>query len=145
MSYLKAQAIGRLTKDPELKKAGATDLCSFSIAISRKYKGENKVIFMDCKSWGAQALTVKEYCKKGQQVHVEGNLEQEEWIGQDGTSKTKFVISASTVTFLGSKEGAKQDETPAVMPMARRKNPVPDLVEPGNGQGKFLDDNDLPF
>ena len=46
--------MGRLTKDPELRQAGDTPVCSFRIACDRDYKnkaGETETDFLDVVVW----------------------------------------------------------------------------------------------
>lgn len=52
---------GRLTADPEIKTAGESRYCKFSIACERpKHKGEEKaeVDFFDCIAWNRNADVV---------------------------------------------------------------------------------------
>jgi single-strand DNA-binding protein len=83
---------GRLVRDPELKNVGGYDLCSFTIASSKKTKDKNIANFFDITLWGKLAPFIAEFSRKGKQVIVDGRLDQQTWEGQDGSKKSKMVI-----------------------------------------------------
>ncbi len=64
--------------------------------------------------WGKQGENCASYLMKGRQVLVEGRLHQETWEAKDGGGKrSKIVIVADSVKFLGGRDGGKQDDRPA--------------------------------
>lgn len=120
---------GNLTKDPELRylPSGAA-ICSFSIAVNRKYKAgdqmKEEVSFFDVEAWGRTAETSAEHLHKGRAVLVEGRLKQERWEAQGGGTRSKVLIVAESVQFLGSPkdgqapEGAGPQAAPSPDPAA---------------------------
>ena len=116
--------IGRLTRDPELRYvADGTALCTFSIAISMKYKskdGEKKedVVFVNnIAAWGRLGEVCGEYLQKGSPVFVEGRLTLNEWEDKETKKKmSQLRITATAIQMLGRKgDGAKP---PAEKPAA---------------------------
>lgn len=110
--------IGRLTKDPELKKVTvrgeATSVCNFSLAVNEG-KGDDDVSFFDVTCWGKIADNVAKYCFRGNLVHVSGRLKQDRW-DKNGEKRSKVKINNAMVQFLTPKaknEGAAKTETPA--------------------------------
>lgn len=102
--------IGRLARDPEYKHVGESQLAMFSLAFSTGYGDKKKSNFIDCKAWGKLADIVKQYTKKGSQICINGNLEQETWDGQDGKKNSKIVVKVVNIQLLGSKqEGQNQN------------------------------------
>jgi len=98
--------IGRMTRDPELTEVGdSIPLVKFSIAVDRAF-GKDETDFFDCICWRGLAETVERYCHKGKQVAVSGRLQQDRW-KQDGQNRSKIIINADQVIFLGDKP---QDE-----------------------------------
>ena len=98
--------IGRLTKDPELKKtdSGKT-IANVTLAVPRSYKnvnGEYDTDFIDCILWSGVAETTTEYCKKGDLVGVRGRIQTRSY---EKDEQKKFVteVIAEKVTFLSSK------------------------------------------
>ena len=60
--------MGRLTRDPELRKTQSdTPVCSFSLAVDRDYKrdGEKETDFIDVVAWRSTAEFVSRYFAKG--------------------------------------------------------------------------------
>ena len=96
--------VGRLTRNPEIKKVRIGDddksVCEFSIAVNG-YK-EKDVSFFSVVTWGALAENCQKYLVKGKQVGVHGRMKQERW-EKDGVKKDRIKLHADTVQFLGNK------------------------------------------
>lgn len=143
MSFNLVVLEGRLTRDPELKNVGSTQVCKFALAVSRKYKDTEETIFMDIAVWGAQAPACGQYLKKGSNALIQGTLREEKWNAQDGTSKTKVVVNADKVVFLGGKRSDADDQAP--MPFGKAHQGLK-MADPLNGQGELeLGGLGLPF
>lgn len=120
-SFNKVILMGNLTKDPELRyiPSGAA-VCDMSIATNRKYTagGEKKeeTCFIDIVVWGKQGEASAQYLTKGRPVLVEGRLVLQTW-EKDGAKRSKHVIVAERVQFLGNGSGnakpaPEAEETP---------------------------------
>lgn len=99
--------IGRLTKDPELKKtdSGKT-IANVTLAVPRSYKninGQYDTDFIDCVLWSGVAETTTEYCKKGDLVGVRGRIQTRSY-EKDEEKKYVTEVIAEKVTFLSSKK-----------------------------------------
>ena len=97
--------VGRLTRDAEIRyTSSGTAVCRFSLAVNRiSGSGEKKaesVGFFDVAVWSRLAETIHPYLAKGKQVCVSGELRQNRW-EQDGETRSKIEVSASTVQLLG--------------------------------------------
>ena len=124
----------RLTKDPELRKAGEISVCSFRIACDRDFKtkdGEKETDFVDVVVWRKLADNVAKYFTKGRMAIVEGRLQIHPWTDQEGGKRFSTEIVAEHVYFGDSKPKA-QDEDASEPP----EGFVPDF---GN------EDGELPF
>ena len=70
--------MGRLTRDPELRRTGTgTAVTSFSLAVDRDFKsqsGEKETDFIDIVAWRSTAEFVSKYFTKGRMAVVEGRL-----------------------------------------------------------------------
>lgn len=115
--------IGNLTKDPESREAGTHTVCSFSIAVNRKSKGQDgqqkeEVSFVDCEAWDKTANLVMQYCSKGKQVLVQGSLKQDRWQTQDGQNRSKLKVVVNNVQFLGAKPEGQGEQAGAAAPGA---------------------------
>lgn len=100
-SLNRAQLIGNLTRDPELRYTpNGTAVCSFGLATNRTWKtdtGEKReeADFHNIVAWNKLAEICSQFLVKGRKVYVEGRLSTRKWSAQDGTqrSTTEIVIS----------------------------------------------------
>ena len=102
--------IGRLTKEPELKKTpNGTAVCSFSIANNKTWKkdGEKKeeVSFFNCVAWAKTGEIIAQYVKKGQRIAIEGRLQQRSWQTDAGEKRYAVEVVVDNFQFLESKFG----------------------------------------
>lgn len=71
--------MGRLTRDPELRRTGSgTAVTSFALAVDRDFKGqggEKETDFIDIVAWRSTAEFVSKYFTKGRMAVVEGRLQ----------------------------------------------------------------------
>lgn len=109
----KIVVMGRLTKDPELRRTGAgVAVTSFTIACDRDFKGQNgekETDFIDITVWRQTAEFVSKYFSKGRVAIVEGRLQIRNW-EKDGVKHRNAEIVADNVYFGDNKGDSK---TPA--------------------------------
>ena len=72
--------MGRLTRDPEVRYTANTNsqVTAFSIAVNRRFvsqNGERQTDFFNLTAFGKTAEFCSKYFKKGQQVLVEGRIQ----------------------------------------------------------------------
>lgn len=124
MNYNNAIVIGRLTREPELKKLpNGNSVASFSIATNKAWTGKDgekkeQVTFHNIVVFGKTAESCARYLKKGQIAMVEGSMNTRSWDKEDGTKGYRFEVIANRVQF-GPAAGAKKapgapTETPDV-------------------------------
>lgn len=103
--------IGRLTDDPELKYTkDGTAIASFTIAVNNS---EDYVYFIPVVQWGKGAEATAEYCAKGREIAVSGELRQDRWETEDGEKRSRVYVSAQRIDWLripANKE--KEEEKP---------------------------------
>lgn len=105
--------MGRLTKDPELRRTGSGKaVVSFGIAVNR-HIGDG-VDFFDCIAWEKTGEIVHDFFAKGKMIAIDGRLQTRTW-EKDGHRMKAVEIVADHVHFCGSKteENARNDSTPA--------------------------------
>ena len=125
-SYNRTIIMGNLTRNPELREAGSSHVCKFGMAVNRKYKDKEEVTFIDVESWGKTAELVDRYLGKGSSALVEGRLRMEQWEDKDGNKRSKLLVVADTVQFLGSKgEGKQESYTPPAAPKPKELDDEP--------------------
>jgi single-strand DNA-binding protein len=113
--FNKVFLLGNLVKDVDLKiTGGGLSIASFTLAVNRSYKSndewQQEVAFLDITVFGKQAENCSKYLEKGQKVLVEGRIKQESWVSQEGQNRSKLVVIAERVQFLGKPENAAFDK-----------------------------------
>ena len=105
MNYQKYIITGRLTRDPELRST-KEDLavCDFGIANNQKYKDKEKTLFLDCVAFGKRAESIADYFHKGDNIFLDGKLEQSSWETDEGEKRTKIKLMVDAWNFVDKKE-----------------------------------------
>ena len=139
--------VGRLTRDPELRRTGAGNLvCTFTVALDNRLKnpdGSKSTSFIPCVVFSASAETVSKFARKGMLVGIEGRLNQRSYQKADGSKASVIEVLCDSVQFLEKREVENEEmEIP----------PFDDVVPENNNsnESKNLDsieitDDDLPF
>lgn len=103
--------IGRLTRDPELRyTANNFPMCSFTLAIDRHGKEENRTNFIPVKVLGKTAENVAKFLSKGKLAGVEGEIQTDSYEAKDGSKRYTWEVLAYRVEFL--EWGEKKEATP---------------------------------
>lgn len=135
--------MGRLTRDPELRRTGSgTAVTSFSLAVDRDFKsqsGEKETDFIDVVAWRNTAEFVSKYFTKGRMAVVEGSLRMRDWTDKENNKRRSAEVIANNVYFADSKkensDGFAGGEGTGYSDTKRR----PDFAEIGE------EDGELPF
>lgn len=135
--------IGNLGRDPETRySAGGEAMCSFSIAISDKWKdkatGEQKehTEWVNISAFGKLAEICGQYLKKGSSVYIEGKMRTRKYTDKDGIERYATSINADTMQMLGGR-GDSQEGQQSAKPAARP-------AQQAAPQADF-DGDDIPF
>lgn len=81
--YNEINLIGRVGTDPEVKTAHTeSGMVRFRLAVTKKKKGEAVTSWFNCQAWGNTAEIIEEYVKKGDLIHINGELEVREHEGK---------------------------------------------------------------
>lgn len=122
MQFNKVIVAGNLTRNPELRYTpSGTPVASFGLATNRRFKQgddlKEEVCFIDVVVFGKTAENCSQHLVKGQQVLIDGRLQQRRWETEDGQKRSKHEIVAEHVQF-GSKPGqqANGQEAPTEDP-----------------------------
>lgn len=108
-SLNKAQLIGNLTRDPELRYTPqGTAVCTLGLATNRTWmtdSGEKKedVEFHRLVAWNKLAELCSQLLFKGRKVFVEGRLQTRQWTGQDGNPRQTTEVVINDMIILDSR------------------------------------------
>ena len=100
--------MGRLTRDPELRRTGSgIAVASFTVAVDRDFGGrdggEKETDFIDCVAWRQTGEFVSKYFTKGRMIVVSGRLQIRPWTDKDGNKRRSAEVVADNVYFGDSK------------------------------------------
>lgn len=110
MTIATIQILGRLGKDPELRKTQAgTSVCSLSLAVSDGTKDNQHTTWFRANLWERAADTVAKHFKKGDLIFISGSPVSREWESKDGQKQTSLDVQVQRWAFAG---GKKSDEAP---------------------------------
>ena len=96
---------GRITKDLELKQAGQTSKCDFTLAVDREFAKENqqKTDFINVTCFAKTAENLCKYQAKGNKILILGTLNIDQYT-KDGENRTFTKVIANKIEFLDSKK-----------------------------------------
>ena len=141
-SLNKVLIMGNLGRDPETRLAGQSKVCSFTVAITEKWKdkatGEQKTAteWVPVTIWGKLAEIAEQYLRKGASVYIEGKWKTRSWEDQEGKKQYKTELVAESMQMLGGKSDGGQSH----------QSPEPSQPANPNFSSSAAGDNDeLPF
>lgn len=159
-SFNRAEIIGRLGRDPEIRTMGSGDkLANLRIATSESWRDKDngerkeKTEWHSVTVWGdALVKIIEQYLSKGMLVHVVGKLETRKWEDQEGKERysTEIVVRGfggsvnfwETVSRGGDNGGDNQDYG------SRETPPRGNSGRPSGGKKSDYSselDDDIPF
>lgn len=111
--------IGRLTKDPELRKTQSDkSVLSFTVAVNRPYNKENdhpEADFFNCTAWEQRAGFISKWFHKGDEIRLCGRLQNREYERDDGQKVRLTEVVVEEAEFGQKKrdasDGERQQET----------------------------------
>jgi len=120
--YNKVILVGNLTRDIELRYSqGGMGIANTAIATSRRFtqNGEKKeeVCFVDITFFGRSAEIANQYLRKGSKILVEGRLNFDQWVDQNGQKRSKHSVVVETMQMLDSKGDNSQSAPSIGQPM----------------------------
>lgn len=110
-SLNRAQIIGNLTRDPEVRNTpSGQSVANFGVATSSVWtdaagQRQEKTEFHNIVAWGKLAEICGQYLHKGKKVFVEGRLQTREWETQDGQKRRTTEIVADSLIMLDRPQG----------------------------------------
>ena len=145
----KAILVGRLTRDPELRTtANGVSVCSFSIAVNRRFKnaeGGYDADFINCVAWRQQAEFMAKYFAKGRMVGVVGSIQTRHYDNKDGQKVYVTEVAVDEVHFVDSR--SSNDSAPVADNTFAPSKPAAETTFEANDGFMPMPaaDDDLPF
>jgi single-strand DNA-binding protein len=117
MGLSKAQIIGNLGRDPEMRfTPNGTAVTNFTVAVNRRSRTQNsgeesETDWYRIVCFGRQAELADQMLRKGLRVYVDGRLQQNRFRGDDGQERTSVEIIASDFIILTPREDGQAQRT----------------------------------
>lgn len=112
MNFNKAFLIGRVTKDPEiLMTPSGNKIAKISLATN-EYQGkekDDKTTFHNLVAWNKTADIVEKYVIKGQEIMIEGHIDNRTYKKKDGSNGYISEVVVERLQ-LGSKPKSEKQE-----------------------------------
>ena len=160
--------IGRLTRDPELRRSNTgMAVCNFSVAVNRGFVSQNnepQTDFINCVCFDKQAENLSRYMTKGRLISVDGRIQSRSYDNQEGKRVYVTEVVATNIQYLESKSATQgttnnysnnnsynaapsNDVTPFDFEQASNAPTVEVDNDPfaSFGESVEISDNDLPF
>lgn len=108
----KSIIMGRLTADPELRTtASDVSVCSFTVAVDRRYKkdGEDRLTdFIKVVAWRNTAEFICKHFNKGKMINVVGSIQTRSYEDAEGKKHYVTEVIAEEVNFCGDNKRSEQ-------------------------------------
>lgn len=112
-NYNKVVLVGHITRTPDVRTVGqdgSLTVGNSGIAVNRKYKEKEEVMFIDFNCFGKTAEYLGLYTQKGDPILIEGFLKMESW-DQEGTKRIKHSISVEKLVLLSNNKNNNNANT----------------------------------
>src|SRR4051794_5642813 len=116
-AFNKVVLVGRLTRDVETRSFGNGGMVAkFGFAVTNRKKNaqtgnwEDEPMFIDCEAfnrgeYGKLADRIRDYCRKGSQILIEGKLHLDSWDDKaTGAKRQKHKIVVDEMQLLDPKQ-----------------------------------------
>lgn len=152
-SLNRAQLIGNLTRDPELRTTpSGQQVAGFAVATNRRWttqQGETQdaTEFHEIVAWGKLAEVAQQLLHKGKKVYIEGRLQTRQWDAPDGAKRQRTEIIAENIIALSPRDdSAGSSSSASSLPSPESKTTKAKKPEdaPASSEQE-IDLSDLPF
>lgn len=106
--------LGYVGRDPELAvTSDGTPVTKFSIAVTRKVKGEDQTTWYNIVAWRGLAETIEQHVRKGMMLFVQGYAEFRTYVTKDGRQGSSIDVTIDKFSFAGGGNGNKETSATA--------------------------------
>jgi single-strand DNA-binding protein len=144
--------LGRLGKDPEMRATtGGMTIASFTLATSDRQKDaqgnwQDKTEWHNLVAFQRTAEIVRDYCKKGSQIFVEGKIQTRSWDDKEsGQKKYRTEILVNELSLLDSKSGGEGASAGGYSKSASTSYDQRSPANPADYSDVGITDDDIPF
>lgn len=145
--------LGRLGKDPEIRATqGGMQIATFTLATSDRQKDQtgqwvDKTEWHNLVAFGKTAEIVRDYCKKGKELFIEGKIQTRSWDDKESGQKkyrTEILVNDLSFTGGGDRSSSEGGGSSYTKPAATSNDQRTPATAPDYGDSGITDD-DIPF
>lgn len=108
---LKVYGVGRIASDIKLEKTNSgVSVLKIAIAFNAGYGDFQRTDFMNCVFWKGSAEAITKYCKKGDRLFIEGEIQTSQW-EKDGVKRYATDVVVSGFEFIESRKQESQNDS----------------------------------
>src|SRR5688572_9185120 len=89
-----------MTRDPELRPVGETQVCQFGLAVSHRVKDKDVTDFFEFEAWDRGGEVIAEHFHKGQPILVHCTPRNDRWEDAEGKKRSKVYFRVDRFEFL---------------------------------------------
>lgn len=101
---------GNVTRDAELREAGGSQVCEFTVAVNDRTRESEVAYFFRCALWGRRGESLAQYLTKGTRVCVSGHLAEREYVTRDGGRGVSHDVRVDDLALMGGGGQAAQQQ-----------------------------------
>lgn len=151
-SLNRAQIIGNLTRDPEVRIAGGQKVATFGVATNFTWTDQSgqkkeRAEFHNIVVWRKLAEICEQYLKKGSKVYIEGRIQTRDWEGEDGVKRYRTEIVMENMLMLDKKSSLSEAQGSFDREREQRSIKKEEITpsEEANPKEEEISIDDLPF
>ena len=136
--------MGRLAKDPEVRYTQSDNsmcIASFTVAVDRRFKGEQSADFINCVAFGKLGEHVEKYYRKGLKTALTGRLQVRNYTNRDGQKVYVTEVVVEELEFAESKNSGEKAVCGTEKLNKKSNDPLDGFMNIPDG----IDDMELPF
>ena len=100
--------MGRLTRDPDIRRNNDLTIARFTLAVDRKGK-DKTADFISCVAFGKTAEFAEKWLKHGVKIAVEGRIQTGSYTKQNGDKVYTTDVMVNEVEFAESKKATAEN------------------------------------
>lgn len=143
----RALLVGRLTRDPELRRTGSGKaVTSFNLAVERNFKSDDQEAdFINCVCWGKIAENTERYCSKGSLVSVDGRIQTRNYENNQGQKVYVTEVIADSVQFINTRRENQTAQAPVNSQAPVNNYASNGLIHQFEDEGLAMEEDDIQF
>lgn len=84
------QCCGNLVAAPVLREHNGSPYAKFTVALNKPK--QDRPIYIDCIAWSNIGATIAEYCEKGQEVYLSGEIDVSSYVDSNGVTRKSVSL-----------------------------------------------------